>query len=139
MVVELPWTAGFRRWNSAPASLILFKMLGREVVQRHSDLTNVKRPQQSKAPCQWVILLGCLQTGSWHCWPAINLKLWELRVKTQEMQKPSSPRFRSSENPQHLAHVWSQERYDLPWQPALLRALAGWLHVTQGKHSARIC
>lgn len=53
--------------------------------------------------------------------------------------KTSSPWSRGSENPQHLAHVWSQERYDLPWQPALLRALAGWLCVTQGKHSVRIC
>lgn len=65
-----------------------------------------------------------------------SLKAESLRagVRTQETQKPFSPRSCSSENPQHLAHVWSQERYDLHWQPALLWALASWLRVTQGKH-----
>lgn len=37
------------------------------------------------------------------------------------MQNPFSPRSCSPENPQHLAHVGSQERYGLPWQLSLLR------------------
>lgn len=88
MVVELPWIEVSK--DEIVHLLLWFslKWLGREVVQRHPDLTDVTRPQQSKAPCQWVILLGCLQISSWHRWLAINLKLWELGVKTQEMQKP---------------------------------------------------
>lgn len=42
-------------------------------------------------------------------------------LRTQEMQNPFTPRSCSPENPQHLAHVGSQERYGLPWQLSLLR------------------
>lgn len=130
MVVELPWIVGFRRWK-----LTLLRTVG----ERSGAQTSWPDKWQHEVCCQRVILLRYFQAGSWHCWLAINLQSLWAGVRTQEMQKPPSPRSCSWENPKHLAHVWSQERYDLPWQPALLRALTGWLHVTQGKHSARIC
>lgn len=116
MGVKLPCAAGFRRWMIPPAWPTFSEWLGKEVAQRYPDLVNGTRLHG-----QWVLLMGYFQASLWYCWLIINLQNLRDGVRTQEMQNPFSPRSCSSENPQHLAHVWSQERYGLPWQLSLLR------------------
>lgn len=85
-------------------------------LQRHPDLANGTRPHG-----QWAPLMGYFQASLWYRWLVINLQSLKDGLRTQEMQNPFSPRSCSPENPQHLAHVGSQERYGLPWQLSLLR------------------
>lgn len=138
IVVGLHWIAGFRRLNITPALMPFCRTAG-----GRSSTKNSWPDRWYEAMAEWGALSMGFTLGIFSGQFMTLLtghKSWSLRagVRTQEMPKPS-PRSCSSENPQHLAHVWSQERCDLHWQPALLRALTSWLRGTHGKHSARIC
>lgn len=122
---SLNW--GFKRWNSAPASLILLKVVGERSSAETSWSDRCYKATAEQGALSVGYSLG--MSSDQFMTPLTGYKFETLGAWSENTgnAKTSSPRSRGSENPQHLAHVWSQERYDLPWQPALLRAFAGWL------------
>lgn len=131
IVAKLHWISGFRRLKITPALMPFFR-----TVEGGSGPKKSPSDRWYEAMTEWGALSMGFTLGIFSgqfMTPLTDHKSWRLRarVRTQEMQKPSLPWSCCSENPQHLAHVWSQERCDLHWQPALQRALTRWLCVTQ--------